>query len=182
MPRAWEALLERVVRERYPRLVAHATLVAGSRADAQDLVQEALISAFSGRARFTSVQQAEAYVRRAIVSRAVDESRRSARETRAVGRLGARPVAPVMADEHGPGSAVVRALATLSPRERACVVLRQMEDLSVQETASLLGLSEGAVKRYTADGIARLGVALGGVPGEVDPIEHVLVEEMRHDR
>jgi RNA polymerase sigma factor (sigma-70 family) len=136
-------------------------LVAHSRADAQDLVQEALIAAFSGRARFGSVPQAESYVRRAIVSRAIDESRRRAREVRLVGRVGAQPQPPVLVEERGPGADVVRALRQLSPRERACVVLRQMEDLSVQETASVLSLSEGAVKRYTSDGIARLNAALG---------------------
>lgn len=36
MGRPWEALLEQVARERYPRLVAHAMLVAASRSDAQD--------------------------------------------------------------------------------------------------------------------------------------------------
>ena len=187
MARPWETLLEQVVRERYPRLVAHAMLVARSRADAQDLVQEALISTFSGRARFGSVQQAEAYVRRAIVSRAIDGSRRTARETRALDLVGAQPVPPVVVEERGPGADVVRALATLSPRERACVVLRQMDDLSVQETASLLGLSEGAVKRYTADGIARLSAALGVTPdpttaaahGSPTTVQHVWVEEAR---
>lgn len=179
MPRPWETLLEQVVRERYPRLVAHAMLVARSRADAQDLVQEALISAFSGRARFGSVHQAEAYVRRAIVSRAIDESRRAAREGKAVDRAAAEPLAPLLVEERGPGADVVRALATLSPRERACVVLRQMDDLSIQETAALLGLSQGAVKRYTADGIARLTTELGG-EAEQDPattVQHVWVEE-----
>lgn len=182
MPRPWETLLEQVVRERYPRLMAHALLVARSRADAQDLVQEALISSFSGRARFASVQQAEAYVRRAIVSRAIDESRRAAREELATGRAGLLPTAPLV-EELGPGADVVRALRSLSPRERACVVLRHMDDLSVQETASLLGVTTGAVKRYTADGVARLSAALGGsddVPAA--PAEHIWVEEVHGER
>lgn len=182
MPRPWETLLEQVVRERYPRLMAHALLVARSRADAQDLVQEALISSFSGRARFGSVQQAEAYVRRAIVSRAVDESRRAAREKDATDRVDIRTMVPAV-EESGPGADVLRALASLSPRERACVVLRHMDDLSVQETASLLGVTTGAVKRYTADGVARLSAALGGsdeVPAA--PAEHIWVEEVHGER
>lgn len=47
-----EPLLEEVARERYPRLVAYAMLLAGSRAEAEDLMQGALVSRFSGRARF----------------------------------------------------------------------------------------------------------------------------------
>ena len=61
----------------------------------------------------------------------------------------------------GLGADVQRALQALPPRERACVVLRQVEDMSIRETATALGLSEGAVKRYTADGTARLDAALG---------------------
>jgi DNA-directed RNA polymerase specialized sigma24 family protein len=58
-----------------------------------------------------------------------------------------------------------------------------MDDLSVQETASLLGVTPGAVKRYTADGVARLSAALGGsddVPAAPD--EHIWVEEVHGER
>lgn len=178
---SWEPLLERVVRERYPRLVTHAMLVAGSAVDAQDLVQEALISSFSGRAKFRSVEQAEAYVRRAIVSRAVDESRRRSRESRLAQRVAGLAVLPVVVEERGPGADMLRALSTLSPRERACVVLRQLDDLSVTETAAQLGLSEGSVKRYTADGIARLNAVLGSTASTVERIsvQQVDTQEVR---
>ena len=53
------------------------------------------------------------------------------------------------------------ALAQLSPRQRACVVLRYLDDVPVRETAALLGVSDGAVKRYTADGIRILNALLG---------------------
>src|SRR5690348_3571818 len=92
----WESLLEQVVRERHGRLVGYAMLVCGSRDDAQDLVQEALIATFAGRARFTTVAQAEQYVRRAIVTRTIDESRRRSRERSATQRLGAQPGVPVV--------------------------------------------------------------------------------------
>ena len=172
------------MRERYPRLVGHAMLLVGSRHDAQDLVQEALIATFSGRARFTSVPQAEQYVRRAVVTRSIDESRRKSRERAAVSRLGSRPVAPVVVEEQGLGADVVRALQTLSPRERACVVLRQVEDLSMRDTAAALGLSEGAVKRYTADGTARLDAALGTTSraSEQQTVRLVDSTEVRRER
>ena len=41
------------------------------------------------------------------------------------------------------------------------MVLRQMEDMSIRDTAAALGISEGAVKRYTADGTKRLDTLLG---------------------
>lgn len=161
MSRAWESLLVELVGERWGRMVGHAMLVAASRDEAQDLVQEALISTFGSRARFTTVAEAEQYVRRAVVSRSVDEHRRRSRERGAVDRLAAHPEQVAEIVPHGLGADVVRALSGVSPRERACVVLRLVEDLSVRETASALGLSEGAVKRYTADGLRRLDAALG---------------------
>ena len=184
MSRRWEDLLEQVARERYQRLVAHATLVSASPSDAQDLVQESLIAAFSGRARFGSVEQAEAYVRRAIASRAIDAGRRKTREAKLLARAAAQSPQVLVDDDRLPGADVVRALATLSPRERACVVLRQMEDLSVAETASTLGLSEGAVKRYTSDGLARLNAQLGSTAAAVERVDVRALNptEVRHER
>ena len=72
MARPWERLLEQLVRERYGTLVGWATLVCGSRDDAQDLLQEALMATFSSRARFASLPQAEQYVRRAVATRSID--------------------------------------------------------------------------------------------------------------
>ncbi|MCC2335845.1 sigma-70 family RNA polymerase sigma factor [Cellulomonas wangsupingiae] len=186
MARPWEVLLEEVARQRWRRLVTHATFVSGSYADAPDLVQEALISTFSGRARFTTADQAEAYVRRAIASRAVDASRRRARDRRLVADVAGRTPTATHDVDRLPGADVVRALATLSPRERACVVLRQMEDMSVAETATVLGLSEGAVKRYTADAVRRLGDLLDAVPSaaehETTTVTTTVGKEVLRDR
>ena len=170
----WEPMLEVVARERYPQLVARALLLTRSRADAEDLVQDALVATFGGRARFDTAAQAEQYVRRAIVSRFVDRTRKGARERVALGRVAQD--APALPDEGGLPGSVECALALLSARQRACVVLRHLEDLSVHETARVLGLSEGSVKRYVADGMATLTRVLGAaVPPERTPV--VLVKE-----
>jgi len=161
MGRQWEPLLEQVVRERYPALLARAMLLVRERHTAEDLVQDAVVSTFSGRARFTSADHAEAYVRRAIVSRFVDGTRRRGRESVALERVAAEPVTPgVEPADRGLPADLRAALATLAPRERACVVLRHLDDLSVRETAAVLGLSEGAVKRYVSDGVRALSALL----------------------
>jgi RNA polymerase sigma factor (sigma-70 family) len=154
-------MLERVAQERYPRLVAHGMLLTGTQAEAEDLVQDALVSTFAGRARFATVEQAEAYVRRAVVSRFIDQGRRRTAERRALVRVAGQPDDALDEMPSGLAPQVEQALGLLSPRERACVVLRHMEDLSVRETAQLLRLSEGAVKRYVSDGVASLNAALG---------------------
>ena len=51
---------------------------------------------------------------------------------------------------------VQRALARLTPRQRAVVVLRHFDDLSVADTASLLGVSVGTVKSTNSAAMARL--------------------------
>jgi RNA polymerase sigma-70 factor (sigma-E family) len=48
------------------------------------------------------------------------------------------------------------ALAALTARQRACVVLRHLEGLSVAETARAIGCSEGTVKSTTSDALARM--------------------------
>ncbi len=170
----WEPMLELVARERYRSLVAHAMLLAGSLAEAEDLVQDALVTSFSARAKFASIGEAEHYVRRAVASRFIDATRRKARERTALvaalpdgGRVGVADGADVAA--LGLSTPLKTALATLSPRQRACVVLRHVEDLSTRETARVLGLSEGAVKRYLSDGVAALNAALGTTAATEEP-------------
>ncbi len=169
----WEPMLEAVARERYPVLVARAMLLTRSRADAEDLVQDALVATFGGRARFATAAQAEQYVRRAIVTRFVDRTRKAGRERTALDRVAHEPaLAAAEPDDGSLSSAVERALGMLSPRQRACVVLRHLDDASVRDTAAALGLSEGTVKRYVSEGLATLERILGASagPAEVAPV------------
>jgi len=159
----WEAVAHTLVTERFNALVGYARVVAGSDANAEDLVQEALVATFARPRDLTNVAVAEVYVRRAIVTRFIDGTRRR------TPRTSSRDVAdvPDLPGGTGHAEAVERsvdlhaALAQLSPRERVCVALRHLEGLSVRETAHVLGLAEGSVKRYVSDGIVKLNGLLG---------------------
>lgn len=153
-------MLEQLCAERYGRLIAFATILSGSRAMAQDLVHDALLSVFSRSRNFPTLNAAEAYVRKAIASRFIDSKRRESRDSKAGARFGAQQTG-TYADPEVPDSRLAAALQSLPPRERVCVALRYLDDLSIQETADALGLAPGSVKRYVADGVGHLNMALG---------------------
>ena len=154
----WEPLLQELVAQRYRDLVAYARMLTGDTAQAEDLVQDALIVTFGRLRGFTSIVAAETYTRKVIASRFIDGTRRHAAERRAVTRLGIdeedQTASPELLAEHR--TDVQRALNLLTPRERACVVLRYLQQLSVNETADALDIAPGSVKRYVHDGIAKM--------------------------
>ena len=163
----WQPVAEALMRERYRSLVAYAYLLERDQAAAEDLVQDALVRTFTRSARFGSVPQAEAYVRRAIASCFIDDARsrkrRSARE---------RWVLPAeeIASHEGAVEAdadLSAAMAALAPRVRACVALRYLADQSLAQTADALHLSQGTVKRYVYEGVRALALALG-TPADID--------------
>lgn len=169
-----------LVAERGGALVGYAYLLCGRVSEAEDLVQEGLVRTFSRRRTGADVAWLEAYVRQAILSAYLDGYRKR-RRWASVGHLFSTEVQPAVApDTLAVHLADIRdALALLSPRERACVVARYLDDLSTREVAERLGLSEGAVKRYLSDARARLGTLLDD--GERDD-ERADVATVRSER
>lgn len=157
----WEQAFDHVARERGAALVRYAYLLCGDWNQAEDLVQDALVKAFSRGRSGLSIASAEAYVRRAIATTTIDGFRVQGR-WRAVRHLFAVPdQATGAADAVGDRLDVARALAALSPRQRTCIVLRYYEDLPIAEIADVLGFAVGTAKRYLSDGIRALEAQLG---------------------
>lgn len=155
--------LEALARDRGPDLVAYATLLTGGdRAGAQDLVQDAIVKVFGRmRAGFTP-DVAEAYVRRTILTLYVDGFRRR-RSWSAVRHLVAVPDAGPAPLAEADSLDLRAALRDLAPQERAVVVLRFYEDLTVPGVADRMGLAEGTVKRYLSNAMQKLAARLGPV-------------------
>jgi RNA polymerase sigma factor (sigma-70 family) len=65
-----------------------------------------------------------------------------------------------VAEQVGQRRSLIQALTDLPTAQRHVVVLRFLEDLSVAETAELLGISEGTVKSYTSRALSSLRVIL----------------------
>ena len=164
-PARWEDVVTKLVAERGDALTRYAYFVSGSPDDAADLVQEALVKTF-GRVRngFT-VASAEAYVRRAILNTHLDGRRRRQR-WRKIEHLAITPDIDDSVERSSDESLDLRStLSRLSPRERACIVLRYYEDLKVDDIAEHLDISSGAVKRYLSDALSKLGDIIGSEQG-----------------
>lgn len=140
------------------RLCRFAYLCCADWHRAEDVVQTALVRLYANwrRARRTSL---DAYVRRIIVNALIDENRlfRFRREKAA----DVLPERPVSGAEPVERLVLIRALLRLPQRQRAAVVLRFWEDLPVDQTASILGCSQGAAKNLTMRGLATLRESLG---------------------
>jgi RNA polymerase sigma-70 factor (sigma-E family) len=139
-----------------PALSRLAYLLTGNHADAQDLVQSALTKTASHWRRVVKYDDPAAYVRRVMINESTSRWRRRQ-------RIKIDPVmaVPDRAQPDGTGRSVARvvlwqALGRLTARQRAMLVLRFYEDRSVDETATLLGCSGGAVKSETHHALARL--------------------------
>jgi RNA polymerase sigma-70 factor (sigma-E family) len=144
---------------RAPALRRTAYLLCGDWHVAEDLVQVAFEKVYAARRRLRHDAALESYLRRTLVRAWVDETRRPHRRERPVEHLPDGVVTDVAHDDR---AELLRAMATVPRRQRACLVLRFYDDLSVTETARLLGCTEGTVKSQTSRGLE----ALRGVLGE----------------
>ena len=131
-----------------------AFLMCGDAHQAEDVVQTALLKLYVAWHRVERAENRDAYVRRILVRCVIDEKRRGWRRERSMAAV-PEAVAPEGSDL-GERDAVLQALAHLAPRQRATLVLRFWEDLSIEQTADLLGCSPGTVRSQTARGLATL--------------------------
>ena len=125
----------------YARAVRFAHLMTGSR-EAEDLAQEAFLRAVR---RWDPKSPPEAFWRwlqTTMLRLHLNRLRRAAAEARAFARRGPDPEVQGEPPDHE----LLDALRSLSPRQRAAVVLRYYEDLPEAEIADRLGCRPGTVK------------------------------------
>ncbi|HZM77864.1 MAG TPA: sigma-70 family RNA polymerase sigma factor [Candidatus Limnocylindrales bacterium] len=128
---------------RWSALVHVAFLPTGHRQDAEDLLQSALERV---ALRWQTLDEPEAYTRKVLYTQAISRRRRLGR--RPAEALTGQPPETALVVEREVKTRIVleAALETLTPKQRAVLVLRFYEDLSESQTADVLGCSLGTVK------------------------------------
>ena len=142
---------EAFVRVRWGPAVRMAYGLTLDRSAAEDMAQEAFARVWPRWARIEA-QNPVGYLNRTIVNLAHSARRRRARATAlqqaaASGVTDDGSVAVVERD------AILRALGKLSRQQRAVLVLRYVEDIPIEEVASMLNCSTGAVKTHASRGV-----------------------------
>lgn len=157
-----------IVRRHHDRLWAVALRTIGDREEAADAVQDALLSAHRGAARFRGDSAVTTWLHRIVVNACLDRiRRRQAHPTVPLpdgsrsedGPSGPEPAAPV--PDHDTALVVRAALAALPVEQRAALVLVDVQGYPVIEAAEILGVAEGTIKSRCARGRARMALALG---------------------
>jgi RNA polymerase sigma-70 factor (ECF subfamily) len=143
-------------------LWAVALRTTGNPDEAADALQDAMLSALRAARTFRGRSAVRTWLYRIVVNACLDRLRRSA----------ARPAVPLTGhDPAEPGDPMtraghrvdlVRALGTLSPGQRAAVVLVDAHALPVAEVAEILEVPVGTVKSRCARARAHLAKELGG--------------------
>lgn len=143
-------------------LLRTAWLLCGDAHRAEEMAQQALVRTYGGWNRARSGDPL-AYTRRVMVNLRVDTWRRRRREVLVppedvsddaehVGRAPRRATEDQQADR----DRLVRALATLTERQRRIVVLRHLMDLPVDDVAAALDVSVGTVKSTASRALVQL--------------------------
>ena len=152
-----------------------AYLMCGDWHQAEDLVQTALLRLYRSWSKVQRSDSRDAYVRQVLVRVLIDERRRGWRRERPFAEM--PEVGLHMRDEDGASGAdgraesgfeirfghrdeIFAALAKIPPRQRATLVLRYWEDMSVEQAAHVLDCSVGTVKSQSARGLAALRALL----------------------
>jgi len=140
-------------------LIRFLTLYCGDVETARDLTQETLARVWSHWRKVQRMDRPDLWARRVALNLANSQFRHRGVERGRLHLLVERAASP--GPDPGDRLQVNQALGTLSSRQRTAILLRFLEDLSVEQTSELMGCSQGTVKKLTARGLAGLRAAIG---------------------
>ncbi len=169
MDRRQELEFEKFVHGSGRQLLRTAVLLVGDLGHAEDLVQVALERTARHWTRLAGAP--EAYARVVLVRLATDRWRRRSRRVAEVLTDPPESSDRDFATDVVTHQSLINALATLTPRQRAVLILRYFDDLSVEQTADALEVSAGTVKTTAFRAVARLRTTMPALDAELFPSE-----------
>ena len=133
-------------------------LMTRDRHEAEELMQDAFLKVWEGWDAVAAMEAPGGYLYRTAMNLFRSRRRRAASAVRKTLRLVPRDRGVTDVDER---DAVVRALAALTPAERAAVVLTDLLDLTSEQAGESLGIAPSTVRVLVSRGRARLRERLG---------------------
>jgi len=142
-----------------PSLHRYCARMTGSVMDGEDVVQEALFEAYRKLDQFDESRPLKPWLFRIAHNRCIDFLRRKGvRDEAEAAASMPEAASPAQPTTLGIGKAVEHLVASLPPKERACVLLKDVFDYSLEEIAELVGSTVGGVKAALNRGRTKLAV------------------------
>ncbi len=176
------AFLETITQLR-PRLHRYCSRMTGSVLDGEDVVQDALFEAYRKLDQYDDTRALAPWLFRIAHNRCIDFlRRRGVRDEAEAASMGPDYVLPANPPVLGVGRAVEQLVMSLPPKERACVLLKDVFDYTLEEIAELVSSTVGGVKTALNRGRSKLAAtpeperARREVSAEVSRLLHLYVD------
>ncbi|MDI2128853.1 SigE family RNA polymerase sigma factor [Yinghuangia seranimata] len=148
---------ELYARSRQQQIYRTAYLLCGDTDRAQDLTQTTLAKLFQHWRKASRATSIDAYAKTVLTRTYLAEERTRSRED----ALHTRVAPPTAPDQPDLRVTLIDALATLTPKSRAVIVLRYWDDLPIDQVAALLDCHPGTVKSSCSRALRQLRARLG---------------------
>ncbi len=157
---------EHLTQGRLDRAYRLAATILDGDADAQDAVHDAAMQAWTRWASLRDLERFDAWFDRIVVNVCRDRLRRSATSSRKVAELLTKAPTGETLDRVGGDEVLRRAVGTLTADHKIVVVLRFVDDLTIEEIAIRTGLRTGTVKSRLHYALRELRAAYDAVRRE----------------